>query len=72
MKFIDVLNEYSFEVPRITWMKKQGNLWKSMYNDGLVDKNDTKKFSEFGKFFDSYYKKHKKFPSLQQCKKVLK
>ena len=72
MNLNQALNEYSFDVPLMKWNLLQKNLWMSLVDKGEVkDVNDVDKFMKFRAFFDEYYKKNHKFPTVKEAEKIL-
>lgn len=69
MKYKDVLNEYSPEVPLKKWNMEQFRLWKEL---GKYKKpRDLDTFKKFATIFDTYYKAHHSFPKAKEIAKEL-
>ncbi len=70
MKFKHLV-EYSSDISLEKWNKIQKYDWLKLVDAGLVEQNNTKTFIKFAKFFDSYYKKNKSFPSMKEVEAIL-
>lgn len=71
MTFLHALIEYVEGIPLEKWNKTQTDIWKILISKFNVEENDVKKFFKLGEFFDSYYRKNKKFPSPKETATAL-
>jgi hypothetical protein len=59
-----IFNEYDNKISLKAWNKVQQDIWLQLSNMSYVVRNDFTTFSLFAKYFDAYYHRNNKFPSV--------
>jgi len=68
---IRILSELGRSEDLAEWNRVQYQLWMSMVNSGLVNKDDFETFGEFGKFFYSFFQEYGRKPTISEVEDAI-